>query len=481
MRSRSLLVLALVTLAVGAFIWFVERDLPTTQELEARKDRLFDLEADAIDRVRLVHDGQPVVLERPPRSAEDPDVEAWGAERAAWHLVEPLAARADGADLEQFLGQVLGVETLRVLESGAPADYGLEPPSLRVTLESGGVSHSLDVGNELPASSRRVVRLGDADTLYVVEAPFFDQAVRAGGEWRDKKLFHAGRSEVQSLRLSGPAGEILLARRGDRYWLESPIRDLAGRDEVDALISTLTSLAAERFVDAPTASEEEMGLAPAVGTLEVVLANQEEPFRLAWGAPVGLGLSESAEAGSPETTSEAGHFARVGEVLVETRADLGAVFERSLADWRSYRWMSLSSYEVDRLRLIDGDEELVLSRDGVDWTRGSEKIGYSSVSGLLTQLGTLRADELVDAADVPASPRWTLELTDKQGALTTLALYPSEPSGRALATASHRSVGLRFGPETIESLESALEAVRTAEVIDEGSDEVAEEPAAVTE
>ena len=65
MRGRSLAVMAALVLALGAFIWLYERDLPTTAERETHGKRVFgDLEADDVRGVTLEQGGRTVRLVR---------------------------------------------------------------------------------------------------------------------------------------------------------------------------------------------------------------------------------------------------------------------------------------------------------------------------------------------------------------------------------------------------------------------------------
>src|SRR5687767_15994327 len=78
MRGRSLAVMAALVLALGAFIWLYERDLPTTAERETHGKRVFgDLEADDVREVALEQGGRTVrlVREAPPKGATGEQVE----------------------------------------------------------------------------------------------------------------------------------------------------------------------------------------------------------------------------------------------------------------------------------------------------------------------------------------------------------------------------------------------------------------------
>ena len=85
MRGRSLAVMAALVLALGAFIWLYERELPTTAERETQGKRVFgDLEADEVREVTIEQGGRTVrlVREAPAPGAESEEAEAEEEERA---------------------------------------------------------------------------------------------------------------------------------------------------------------------------------------------------------------------------------------------------------------------------------------------------------------------------------------------------------------------------------------------------------------
>lgn len=98
MRPKTLLILALVVLVLGAFIWFYERDLPGSEErAEQAKKVLGGLESRDVEAVEIAWEDRRVRLERPtPEEAENGDGKDAGEDGAEdafpeerWRLVEP--------------------------------------------------------------------------------------------------------------------------------------------------------------------------------------------------------------------------------------------------------------------------------------------------------------------------------------------------------------------------------------------------------
>jgi hypothetical protein len=397
------------------------------------------------------------------------EILGFGEPPAPWRMTVPFEAKADSVAVDGVLGQIAGIEKVRVLEEGTAADYGLEPPQFRVELVTPTASEWIDIGSELPASSRRVARIGEEGRLYLIEAPFVAAMSKAAGDWRDRRLFPGERRSIQSVRLRGAHGEVLLAKRGDRFWLESPATDVADRDGVEALLGAVTEITAETFVDVPPASDEDLGLDPTVSSIEVVLQGQEKPFRIVLGrgtaseaVPNGEGTDDPAAVAPSVATSR---YARVGDALVTTNAALAGPLGQSADEWRSRAWMTVPTYDIEKV-VIDGVEpSLVLTRDGVDWKRGDETIEYTVVNRFLTTLAGLRAEGVETNGSPSGLPaRLTIDLTAKDGTLTTLGLSGVDGEDE-WGTSSGRPLGLRLPSGTLEQLNEALDAIRSAEVL----------------
>ena len=144
MRTRTLWVLLSLVVGLAAFVWFVERDLPGSDERTERAKRVFDVELDEISRVSWARGDERVELSR-----------SGGAETPTWRLEAPFTSRVESADVERLLDLLGGLEKERTLESGVPGDLGLDPPRATLTLGTEAGDLRLAVGGAVPASDDR--------------------------------------------------------------------------------------------------------------------------------------------------------------------------------------------------------------------------------------------------------------------------------------------------------------------------------------
>jgi hypothetical protein len=476
-KPRSLLVLLAVVIALGAFVWFYERKLPSTEEAKAQvKKVLAGVEADEVREVRIERGGASVKLVRegPPPAAKDvkaarekDDEESpFASSQAEWRLsasspgAPAIAARGDRSAVDGLLSSLLAIEKARTLERADRKQYGLEPPAARVTLVTPKV---LEVGRELPGTDQRAVALAGEPAVHAVASSFWADLARPAGDWRSRELFSGSRDDVERISLQHGAGKVLLARRGDEPWMEAPLADRADQERFDQLVDALTGLQAAEFVDSPLLAPEALGLEPPQDVVEVVLEGKSRPFRLVLGNAQGEG-------------EEASRYARADSQLVKVKAPaLDEALARPAEQWRSRSWTSFAVYEVDEVKVKDGQAPLTLTRADADWKRGKVKIFYGTVSDLLGALADAKAEHVLEPAEAKGMtagpPALTVELVGSGGKKQTLTLWPARatPGGAqgAPARTSGRDAVLLLPAGLPADLAGKVAAIRKAEPMKE--------------
>jgi hypothetical protein len=485
-KPRTLLVLLILVLGLGAFIWFYERDLPSSEERVEQAKRVLPVEKDDITAVAIESEAGAVRFERvdPPKppAGEDKEAKEEKAEEEAeesetldaedlaplapdaeWRITQPFAARADYAAVDGLLSALTALERSRTLEDAVPADVGLDKPRATVRLATAGGEKVLKVGAAVPTGGAVIVGIegieGD-DRAYVVPDSILAEIQKAPGDWRDRQMFHARRGEIEGIRLSGPAGQVVLTQQGERFRIDSPFRDRADREKADSLYADLSGLTAERFVDEPERPLAELGLEPPRAVVEVAVRGKG-PVRVELGAPV----DSEAPASLEEETGEPLLHARIGRQVFETRTGLAEAAARPAAEWRSLSLTSFDVFEVDAATVQDGQGSLSLERAGTDWKRGEETISYVALSDLLFAVTGARADRLV-SGPAPGKPVLTMTLKPSQGAAETLSFFKPFAGGAPVRT-SGRDTVLLIPAAKLQEIQKAVAEVRKAKPLSE--------------
>jgi hypothetical protein len=475
-KPRTLLVLLVLVLALGAFIQFYERKLPSTEERTKTGDRILDLSKDDVQAVEIVRNGGTVRLERVKAAAPAKADPAVSEPAPEWRLTLPRPARADGTAVAGLVESLTGLARTRTLEKADPKAVGLDHPQATVRLTTAKGERVLSIGAKVPTGSEVIVGVkGDRDA-YVTSDAILSTLARDPGEWRDRQLLAADREKIDRITLTGPAGTTVLARKGDGFEIESPAagatgasniagRDRADRDLVEGLLTDLTSLRAQQFLDDPKATPAALGLAPPRGMIEVVVRGAA-PQRIEIGGPAPAAPPVPGTQPPPEGVPVAPDlYARVAGQAVVAQTGLGADVTHAPADWRSRALSRFQVYQVESARVDDAAGTVTVTRAGTDWKRGRDTISYTPVSDLLFAVVGGKASRLLTPEEAKAplgKPRVTVTLkAEKGGGEETVVFYPPGGSGAPVKT-SGRDALLLLPSDKLAEVEKQIAAIRAA-------------------
>jgi hypothetical protein len=256
--------------------------------------------------------------------------------------------------------------------------------------------------------------------------------------------------------------------------VERPLADAADRDLVDPLLSDLTALRAEKFLDAPLAPEAAAGLAAAVRRIELSVKGKSDPISIELGAFAAPAAPAAVSPAEPdESAPEGNRYVKVAGQAIEAKTKLAEAIARAPEAWRSKAWTGFDSWKVERIKVEDAAGKLELKRDAGDWLRDGVKISYTEVGDLLYALTSARADRLLsgDAAQAlsVSSPIETVVFSDANGVEETLTLHAaiSGGEGGVAARVSGCGVVLVLPQKTSDEVVAKIATVRAAKAVEE--------------
>ena len=424
MRLGRLMALAVLVLGLGAYIYFVERHKPTTDELKQRADKVLPL----LDQAKV----QRVVVENPKGRFE------LKKEGEMWQLVAPLADEANASAVTSLLSSLAGLKAERTLPKGEVklADYGLEKPELTVRVtDDKGVESTVALGAELPLGSTRAALAG-GDTVYVVNKYLATDLEKDLAGWRSNDLAQVYSTDVASLTVRDAAGRVALAQAAGVWTLTEPIADLAEREKADGVVSDLSAAQIKEFVDAP-GSLAELGLEPPQLEITVVRKDNKPPIQLAFGA-------ERDKDGTRQRAC------RRGERVYWVEATAAAKATTTLAEWRSVKLVRLDTWSADKLAIEAGKDTVALAREDGIWKAAGVEVDADQVSRRLATL----ADMTVLGFDRPkpaGEPRGHVKVTVDEGAVVE-ATFHAGADGQAVAVVPGRAGALAVDAAKIDEL-----------------------------
>jgi hypothetical protein len=461
LKPRTLLVLLVLVLGLGAFIQFYERKLPSTEEREKTGSRVLDVEKDDVQTVEIDRAGLAALRFERVKGTTPPQ----------WRMTSPRQARADASAVSSLVESLAGLARTRTLEKADPKAVGLDPPRMTVRLTTAKGERVLRIGAKVPTGSEVIVGVKGERDAYVTSDAILATLERDPGEWRDRQMVAAEREKIDRITLSGPAGTTVLARKGEGFEIEAPGasaagRDRADRDLVEGLLTDLTGLHAQQFLDDPKAVPAALGLQPPRGVVEIAVRGAA-PQRIEIGGPAPTPPPAPGAPPPPEGSPAAPDvYARVDGQALVAQTGLAAVVARAAADWRSRALSRFQVYQVESARIDDAAGTLTVTRAGTDWKRGKDTISYTPVSDLLFAVAGGKASRLLTPEEAKAAlqgkPLVTVILkAEKNGGEETVAFYPPGPSGAAVQT-SGRDAVLLLPSDKLAEVQKQIEAIRGA-------------------
>ena len=294
-----------------------------------------------------------------------------------------------------------------------------------------------------------IVAAGDGPPYYVVAGDLWAELERPAGDWRSRDVLPGESGDVARFSVGG-ADRLDFVRRGQDFWLEAPITDLADEGTVSRFLSGLTGLEVEEFVDG-SPDLERFGLAPApAGVIEVERVD---------------GSSWRLELGAGSDTGEGGQiYARTEGAVIRIADLLGEDMVRAADEWRSLDWTTLKVFEVDVVEVVDEAGDLSFERINGEWVRDGEPVEFNVVSDLLYAMTGTKAEALDAESSVTSEPVPTVVLNPGAGEERLEVFEPQ--ADRFPARNAGRETVLLLGGDRVRDIRSRIADARAAEALD---------------
>ena len=443
MKTRNLVILAAIVLAVGAYMFLFERHRPTSDESAAAAEKvLLDFERDNV---------MGIVIERAEGRVR---LEKVGEE---WRLREPLDFPADTSVVSSTLGSLANLTADRRLAPDEinPADYGLEQPETVVTLKMDADSERvIAVGDELPLGSKRALRVDGGDEVMIASGWFVSDLEREVDDWRSREVVELLENDVASIDIESGTDSIRAVRFDDRWQLLRPLEDMGDGDHLGSLISDLASMRIVEFLD-DGVDPSELGLDVPENEITVFRTDGGEPLRL------DLGATREGEGGT-EVACRRGD----GEYFWASERVLTRLAKAPVL-WRSKKVMPFETWDAEELRVTTPEGSISLVYDGNFWLFADDaEADLTRVQERLRALAELEATDY-DLMAPLTREMGTVEVVfeaeddDRERPVLTFSFHaPLEEGGRAMVQVSGRDTVMGVEVGNAESILADLDNLR---------------------
>ena len=380
---RSTLVLLVVALGLGAYIYFIESDRQPTGASESR-ETVFEFASDDITRLSVtVESGERTVLEKTDER---------------WQLVEPFAGTVDVTEVVALTSSLSTLELQRVVveQDDVPnlAAFGLADPRIEVEVTTKtGTDAQLLLGDKTPTGGDLYATTAGSNRVFLISGYLDGTFNRTTFDLRDKTILDFIRNQVDSLEITGADFANRLRKEDNRWSLISPIEAMADFGVTDGLVGRLSTGRMAAIETESTDELEPYGLDTPRLTVTVGLGSSAATLLIGDMTPAGTVYARDAARDLVFTVDES--------LVTELEQGVDQYRRKNLFAFRPFNATAL---ELDR----DGEhwafEQVEATTNGETnlWRRTASDAGdveTSAMDDLLAKLSNLRAESFVASRD----------------------------------------------------------------------------------
>ena len=253
MKLRTTLVLLIIALAMGAFIFGLDRWSQSTRERRERAAHVVSVTRANIQGF-TVRDGDELIRVK--------------AEGDAWKMIAPWQDDADAGVIDQLLDAIQSLRPEAVIADLGRGDkrrqmlkdFGLNKSRLRLKLDGKQMPAEFQFGLDTAVQGESYLRIADDDAVYVVSNDLKNIISKKSEDFRDHRMtpFLTTLINRAIFRVSG--GEIELDKEQDNWLLVRPIKGRASNDAVVDILTRMNQTQIAKFVSDNNSNPGSFGL-----------------------------------------------------------------------------------------------------------------------------------------------------------------------------------------------------------------------------
>jgi hypothetical protein len=437
--SRAVLALLIVALGLGLYLWLVE--IPAEQkrvEADTTAKKLVDFKEDDVQGFTIISSRGEMEVAR---------------EDGRWTIRKPKPMEADATAVGEFLRTLMLAQVSRVVdETGTDLKaYGLETPSLTVSLRLALGTQTVRVGDAGPLSTTLYAKRDDSPKVLLTTLAGHDLLMKSIQEFRRKRVLPFDRLQVTRLKIAGPRETVVLYREGQGekvVWkIKAPVETAADQPEVKSLLFALEDLKARDFIDDP--KERAAKRATLGKPLATITLHEGETDRM---VSLFLAPRDSATAYAEGTAQEP-----LFQITQAAAKDLA----KGLFDLRAKQLIAAEPDQVKTLVIKTGGQEYALSREGGAWIVDGDpnaKADAARINMFVTRAVRLQAEKIVTEKPTDlkryglATPAAELIAAGDEGKLLGRIVFGRQDQGLAYAMGSAFAGVFQVRPDIIQEI-----------------------------
>lgn len=424
MNWRTTAVLAIVAVAIGAYIKFYEVKQPTTPEAQRQAQNVVNFTRDKITGITIQNGDDKIDL----RKTGD-----------KWRLEAPIKDQADASAVNTLLSDIEGwqkdssisakeVET----DKNKLTEFGLTKPKLRLKLTGETAPPEILFGKDAAFEGKMYVRLENSKATYIADQSVKKAIEKKPEDFRDKKLTDLTASQVSRMVLKTPMGELEVQKKNDHWDIVKPLTARADDQKVGDLIAQITTARIEQFVADDRGDLHPYGLAEPRGTVTLFGENDKSAGRTdssrgEQGQTLQIGAVPEKQKDQVYVRFSARSFVytlpKKTEEILNTKPN----------DLRDRHLVRFDEKILDRITIdAAGRGKTVLARKGEDWNIANKNNAAANAGEVRRLIDMLKNEQVTRFVEDVASnlPKYGL---DKPQLQITLSSFASENTAETKA------------------------------------------------
>jgi hypothetical protein len=371
---RSFLILLVVALGLGAYVYFVESKREPGEQ--KKQEKVFaDLKSDKIDQVTI--------------RSEKGDTTTVQKQGAAWQITKPETAAADEAEISGITSNLASMEIQRVVDDHPGSDikqYGLDPAKIDVAFTAGGKPRTLLLGQKTPTGSDLYAKLPDSPRVFLVPSYLETTFNKSSFDLRDKTILKIDRDKTDHLEVQTPDRTITFVKQGPDWQITSPVHARADFNAIEGILGRLNTTQMKSITASSVTDPKDLkqyGLdKPAI---TVRLGAGSAQAGLAIGKSAGEGVVYAKDVSRPMVFT-------VESALVDE-------LKKPADDYRVKDLFEARSFNTTRIDVARKGQTVAFEKDKETWKQvapAAKPVDGAKVDALITALTNTRAASFVD-------------------------------------------------------------------------------------
>ena len=297
-----------------------------------------------------------------------------------WRLTSPFQAEADSEKVSQMLDDILNKGIKQTLEVTALAQYGLDTPSIVLSLwtaDGASPTATFLIGKKAINFSVYVKEKSEKH-IFLIESSALDDLTKSPTDLRDRSVIKFNPETVSSIQFThrkAKPSTIHCEKRDSTWHIGHPIKAKADTDEIENLLSELRSLKVSSFeadgadANVPRQLEKSSLDDPRI---QMKLTDGDNTYTL------GIGASVGSETGTQKRVYVKASIYQ--DAIYTVSEDIYHLLNKSVFDLRDKRVTDFQRTDTVRIEIKQDRETTVCTKN------------FDNIWELQTPTGTLKAD-----------------------------------------------------------------------------------------